>query len=100
MSLDREAIAERIRRLRPALAASGVTHVALFGSRSRGDHRQDSDVDLLIEVEDGRRFSLLDLIGVQHTIGDDIGLPVSALMRRSLSGRFKTAIAPDVHDVF
>lgn len=100
MTLDAEVIEDRIRQLRPALAASGVIHVAMFGSRARGDHRDDSDVDLLIEVEAERIFSLLDLIGVQHTIGDDLGVPVNALMRRSLSGGFKNSIASDVRDIF
>lgn len=98
--MDRDTLVERIRRLRPMLVESGVTHVAMFGSRARGDHRDDSDLDLLIEVEAGRKFSLLDLIGVQHTIGDDLGLPVSATMRRSLEPKFDQAIQPDVVDIY
>jgi predicted nucleotidyltransferase len=31
------------------LSACGVTHVFLFGSRSRGDFRPDSDWDFLVE---------------------------------------------------
>lgn len=98
--MNRDALVERIRRLRPVLTESGVTHVAMFGSRARGDHREDSDLDLLIEVQAGRKFSLLDLIGVQHTIGDDLGLPVSATMRRSLEPKFDQTIQPDVVDIY
>jgi predicted nucleotidyltransferase len=32
-------------------AVKSVTKVVLFGSRARGDHREDSDIDLLV-VED------------------------------------------------
>lgn len=94
--MDCDALVERIRRLRPMLGESGVTHVAMFGSRAPGDHREDSDLDLLIDVQSGRKFSLLDLIGVQHSIGDDPGVAVDAAMRRSLEPEFDQTIQPDV----
>ena len=37
--------------LQPELRASGISHMALFGSRARGDARENSDVDLMIDVE-------------------------------------------------
>jgi predicted nucleotidyltransferase len=100
VSLDRQDIEVRIRQLQARLAAAGVTHVAIFGSRARGDHRPDSDLDLLIEVEDGRGFSLVDLVGVQHIIGDDLGIQVNATMRRSLQPRFRNEITPDIREIF
>lgn len=98
--MDRETLARRIRALRERLAQDGVTHVALSGSRARGDHRPDSDVDLLIEVEDDRLFSLLDLVGVQHVIGDDTGLTVNAVMKRSLSPLSRADTERDIREVF
>jgi len=98
--MDREGLVKILRGLQDRLAEDGVTHLAMFGSRARGDQREDSDLDLLIEVDEHRKFSLIDLIGVQHTIGDVLGLPVTAMMRRSLTPRFGRAIAPDVVDVF
>lgn len=89
-----------IRALQPELAREGVSHVALFGSRSRGDARLDSDVDLLIDVSEDKPFSLLDLIGVEHAIGDRIGLPVNVVMRRSLVPHFARAIASDIIEIF
>ena len=100
LSDEAETIANSIRALRDGLTAEGVTHIALFGSRARGDHRPDSDVDVMIEVEGDRPFSLLDLIGVQHIIGDEIGLAVNATMRRSLAPSFAKEIARDIRDVF
>lgn len=98
--MDSQALIDRLRALRPKLAAAGVVHLAMFGSRARGDHRADSDLDLLIDVEAAERFSLLDLIGVQHTIGDELGLPVNAMMRRSLSDRFRSTVERDIRDIF
>lgn len=77
-------LVDQLRGLRPVLSKLGVSGLALFGSRARGDNREDSDVDLIVDVDGVRKFSLLDLIGVEHAIADRIGLPVSVFLRRSL----------------
>lgn len=91
---------ERLRQLRPDLAAEGVEHLAVFGSRARGDNQPASDIDILIDVDPQRMFSLIDLIGVQHIIQDRTGLPANALMRRSLDDRFRGRIESDLVEVF
>ena len=98
--MERVALIERLRGLRTRLAEDGVTHLAMFGSRARGDHHDGSDLDVLIEIEEARKFSLIDLVGVQHTIGDAIGIPVQATMRRSMTPGFRQAVAQDVVDIF
>jgi predicted nucleotidyltransferase len=81
------------------LRARGVSHMALFGSRARGDARQDSDVDLMIEVDDPG-FSLIDLVGIQQDLSEEIGLPVQITMRRSLSERLAEAIRNETVELF
>lgn len=83
--VDRETLLTRLRDLRPSFVRAGVTRMWLVGSRARGDNRPDSDIDLMVEIDEGRKFSLLDLIGVKHIVEDAIGLPADMLMRRSLS---------------
>jgi uncharacterized protein len=95
----RELIKE-LKSLAPCLRAAGVTRLAVFGSRARGDHRPDSDLDVLIDVENGRKFSLLDLVGVKHVIEDKLGLEANMFMNRSLEPVFRAEIAPDVQPVF
>jgi len=48
--LGREAILNLLRDHKPDLARMGVISIALFGSAARGEARQDSDVDLLVEL--------------------------------------------------
>jgi predicted nucleotidyltransferase len=98
--MTREEIIAKLRSTAPALRAEGVTKLAIFGSRARGDARDDSDLDVLIEVDPDATFSLLDLVGVQHIIKDATGLDTQAEMRRSLEPRFAQRIADDIIEIF
>ena len=95
-----EIILAKLREAAPALRAEGVTKLAIFGSRVRGDNRPDSDLDVLVEVAPDASFSILNLIGVEHIIGDATGLPAQATMRRSLPPRFAERIVDDILEVF
>lgn len=99
-NLDREQLIAELQRLKPRFEHEGVTHMALFGSRARRDNRPDSDIDLLIEVDNTKKFSLLDLAGVYGIIEDELGLESSLLMRRSLGEDFKQRVAIDEVGVF
>ena len=61
--IPRDQLVAELRALRDLFAEEGVTHMVLFGSRARQDNRADSDVDLVVEVDPGRKFSLIDLSG-------------------------------------
>jgi hypothetical protein len=98
--MTRDEIIATIRDNAAALRAEGVTKLAIFGSRVRGDNRPDSDIDVLVEVKPDASFSLLNLIGVEHIIGDATGLPAQATMRRSIPPRFAERIADDIVEVF
>jgi len=86
--------------LRPVFERDGVVHLMLFGSRARKDHRLDSDVDLLIDIDRSRKFSLLDLVGVGHIIEDNIGLPASVVIRDDADGEFIHRVLQDAIPVF
>ena len=98
--MTREEIIAAILGNSEAIKAAGVTRLAIFGSRARGDHRADSDIDVLIEVEPDASFSILNLIGVEHIIQDATGLQTQATMRRSMAPQFAQRIADDILEVF
>lgn len=98
--LAREELVADLRALRPAFEREGVTAMVLFGSRARGDNRLGSDIDLMIDIAQGRKFSLLDLVGVAHTIEDHFGLPANVFMRRSLDPDFLSAARAEELKVF
>jgi antitoxin ChpS len=52
--MTREEIIAKVRETAPALRAEGVTKLAIFGSRARGDAGPDSDVDVAVVLKDIR----------------------------------------------
>jgi uncharacterized protein len=98
--MTRDEIIAKLRETAPALRAEGVMRLAIFGSRARGDAGEDSDLDVLIDVTPDAKFSLLDLVGVERTIGKITGIKTQAEMRRSLEQRFAQRIADDLIEVF
>jgi uncharacterized protein len=93
-------IVAKLASLRAILRSEGVEHLAIFGSRARGDNLETSDLDLLIEVAPAGKFSILNLVGVEHIVAESVGLPANAFMRRSLDDSFKSSISPDIIQVF
>jgi uncharacterized protein len=89
-----------IRANETALRAEGVEHLALFGSRARGDANSKSDLDVLIKVMPGRRFSLLNVSGVGLLIEDATGLRSQIVLRRSIPPDFAERIRDDLVPVF
>lgn len=98
--IAREQLLAELLALKPEFERKAVTRVALFGSRARNDNRPDSDVDLLIDVDENCKFSLLDLVGVGHLVEDHIGLPASVVMRRDMSPGFERRAVRDEVVIF
>jgi predicted nucleotidyltransferase len=59
--------------------------VAIFGSVARGDEHDDSDVDLLVELEPGS--SLFDLLHLQDELRELLGAPVDVVSVGGLRDR-------------
>jgi len=98
--ITREAILARLRELAPAIKAEGVTKLAIFGSRARGDARPDSDLDVLVETTARGTSPSFDLFKVSHLIEDATGLQVQISERKLLRPRVAKRIADDVIEVF
>jgi predicted nucleotidyltransferase len=66
----------------PVLRRYRVTRAAIFGSYARGEERENSDIDMLIEFEGDR--SLLDLAGLKIELEEVLGRKVDVLTYNSL----------------
>ena len=72
----RSAIVDELRAHASEIRAQGVTSLALFGSRARGEERADSDLDVLIAYDSDRPFTLYDLARVERLLARLTGLKV------------------------
>lgn len=55
-------------------ARRGARNIRVFGSVARGDSRDDSDVDLIVDIDPGR--PAMDLLGLIVDLEDALGSPV------------------------
>lgn len=68
----------------------GVREVRVFGSVARGEADEESDVDLLVEMEPGR--SLLDLGGFQVEVEALLETRVDVVTLRGLKERMRKRV--------
>lgn len=68
----------------------GATNLRLFGSAARGEEREDSDLDLLVEMEPGR--SLLDHVALKQDLEDLLGREVDVVTEQSLHPRIRERV--------
>jgi hypothetical protein len=98
--MTREDIIARLRENEAALRARGVTHAALFGSRARGDAREDSDTDIMIEIDPGARIGVWDYVGIKNYIAGLLDGPVDVVKWKTLKPDIRASVAADAIDAF
>jgi putative addiction module CopG family antidote len=86
--------------LEKPLRERGLTSLALFGSVVRGAARADSDVDLLIDVAQGARFSLVDLVSVQDFLEEQLGRKVDVVTRQGLGPEIRDRVLREAEKAF
>lgn len=93
----REEILKLLRQDKPLLQSRfKVRHLALFGSYARGDQGQDSDVDILVDVDPSIG---LDFVTLAEDIEKVLGLHVDLVSRRAVKPRHWNVIEKELIDV-
>ena len=76
MKMRRDDIISRIRKHSDAIRAEGAIALYLFGSIARDQAQADIDIDVFVDYDPKRKFSLLNMSGIRLIIMDDIGREV------------------------
>lgn len=87
MSMELEEIKNKII---PVLVRYDVKRAAIFGSFVRGEQKEDSDLDIVVEFEGEK--SLLDLVRVKIGLEEVLGRKVDVLTYNSLHPLLKDRI--------
>jgi uncharacterized protein len=77
-----ETVKQKREEILKVAARRGAKNVRLFGSLARGEERPGSDVDLLVEMEEGR--SLLDISHLLQDMEELLGCPVHVVEPEAL----------------
>jgi predicted nucleotidyltransferase len=85
---------------REDLQKLGVLHAAVFGSVARGDAREDSDVDVLVELDPDRLLGMFDYARIRLYIDQMFGGKADVVNRRTIKPLLKDPILRDAVDAF
>lgn len=92
-SLTRDTILSELRQLKPELSRRyGVNRLALFGSFVRGEAKPDSDIDVVVELNEPDLFALVHIkeeLETNFRRPVDV-IPFSASMNGFLKARIQT----------
>jgi len=90
----REDILSKLRKLKAELAMKyPIAAMALFGSFSRGDYLENSDIDILVEIDGkiGARF--IDLAEEPEAA---LGRKVDLISKNGIKPKYYSSIKPDL----
>lgn len=91
---------EALKRHADALRALGATSLFLFGSVARDEARPDSDIDLFIDYDMAKKFSLIDLAGIKLFLEESFESGVDVTTRSSLHPKLKNRIESSAIRIF
>lgn len=86
----KELLNEHLEEVLRIAAAHGAKDVRVFGSVARSEERPDSDIDILVRMEDDR--NLLDVVGFWQDLTDLLGRKVDVLTEGGISPHLRDRI--------
>jgi len=72
----------------------GVKEIGIFGSYVKGEQKEMSDVDILVEFE--KPLGLLEFVGLKNHLSDLLGVNVDLVMRKALKPNIGKRILGEV----
>ncbi len=77
-----------------------VRELAVFGSAARGEMRQSSDIDVLVEFQPEAEIGLLEYAGLMLDLSDLLGLRVDLVSKNGLKPLIRDAVLREARLVY
>lgn len=73
-----------------------ITEIGIFGSYTRDEQTENSDIDILIDYDKTKSFSLLELVGLEDYLGNLFGKKIDIITKNALKPRIGRQILNEV----
>ncbi len=93
--MNKEEILNRIRENREKMRSFGVRKIGIFGSFVRGEEKEGSDIDIIVEFEEGKK-NFNNFINLVFYLEELLGRKVDLLTPESISPYIKPYIEKEV----
>jgi predicted nucleotidyltransferase len=80
------------------LKNEGVKRISVFGSYVRGEEKQESDIDIIVEFSE--RKSLLELVRIERELSEFLGIKVDLLTEQSISPYLIDSIRKEMEIIY
>jgi hypothetical protein len=85
---------------KPICRAFGVSHASVFGSVVRGEAREDSDIDVLVELDQDRAMGIFEYARLKLYINEILNGAGDVVNRRTLKPLLRDSILRDAVHAF
>jgi predicted nucleotidyltransferase len=85
---------QQVKIIKTVINRINPTLIGVFGSYARGEEKENSDLDLLIDFE--QKVDLLELIGIEQELTELLGIKVDLITVRSVHPALKPSIEKDL----
>jgi predicted nucleotidyltransferase len=86
---NRETVLQELQKLKPDLEKRyGVTKIGIFGSIARNEIREDSDVDVVVEMNEPDLFYM---VHIKEALEQKFRMPVDVIRYRAMMNKYLKA---------
>lgn len=91
-------IKELKKQINPVLEEHEVKRASVFGSFARGEDKEGSDIDLLVEFKGVK--SLFDMAGLKADLEEELGRKVDVLTYKAVHPYIKESVNKDALEIY
>ena len=100
MKLDLQDVLDTLRSHESDLRRLGVSHAAVFGSVARGEAGAESDIDVLVDLDENRPMGIFEYARLKLYIGELLDGSSDVVNRRTLKPLLRANILHDLIHAF